>query len=431
MRSLAHVTAASLIVLALGACADKQVPTSMPVGGRVDAAAPPPGGGTQPPRPPIPPLRPGPNDIMELTAGDGHTCGRTYDLTVFCWGDNSWGQAGTWASTLCNGITCVSRPTIATSHDVNGTVRIRGYAIDAGSNHTCMLEPGGYASCWGSNSNGQAGYGFGGYNKPYEARRVAGANTFSYLSAGGNATCGAGSGGVFCWGNIANNATSPTLVSGYGSAFGLTVGARHACIIEGTGYGTTHCWGNNQYGQLSRDPATVPSALFGQQYTTFSLVRRIATQQNFTCVDRTDGAVECVGENNWGQLGYGVTGPPASPGQPQIVGGGKQLHGVSTSYGHACALDASNMAWCWGYGNNGQVGNGSVGVFNTPQAVAGGHTYIAIAAGGSHTCAIGTDNHIYCWGLNNAGQLGTNAPGGSVSSPVQALDPIEVLEPQP
>lgn len=430
MRLFAHVATASLIVLAL-ACTDKEVPTSMAAGGRSNAAAPPPGGGTQPPRPPITFPKPDPNGIAEITAGDGHTCGRTNDFTVFCWGAHSSGQAGTWASTWCSGVACVIRPTVATTHDVNGTVRIRATTIDAGSNHTCILDPSSDAWCWGQNGSGQVGYGAGYPPKAYEAARVVGGNKFSYLSAGGISTCGAGSGGVFCWGNIASNAASPTLVTGYGTAVALTMGARHACIMEGTGGGTTHCWGNNQYGQLSRDPATVPSAGFGQVYTTFSPARRLASQQNFTCIDRIDGAVECVGENNWGQLGYGVTGTPASPGQPQIVGGGMQLHGVSTSYGHACALDASDMAWCWGYGNNGQVGNGSVGVFNTPQAVAGGRTYRSIAAGGSHTCAVGTDNHIYCWGLNNVGQLGTNAPGGSVSSPVQALDPIEVLEPQP
>jgi alpha-tubulin suppressor-like RCC1 family protein len=433
MRLLAHVTTASLIVLTLGGCTDKQLPTSMPVGGRTDAAAPPPGGGTQPPRPPIQFPKADPNDIVEITAGDFHTCARRYDFTVFCWGADANGQAGRWSYTKCSGVACVNRPTILTTiSPLGASVNVQARMIDAGGNHTCMLDPASDAYCWGDGTSGQLGFAASTYGSRYGATMVTGGVKFSFISAGGQSTCGSGASGIFCWGAIANSAASPTSVTGYNTAVQLSVGAEHACIIDGSNAGIVSCWGDNQYGQLSQNPATLPSALPGTSLTTFYYSRRVTTQQFFTCVERADGQAECAGHNSSGQLGYGVTGPPVSPGQPQIVGSGKQLHGVTAGYASACALDVSDMAWCWGNGDMGQIGNGSMGqfaVFNTPQAVTGGRTYRAIAAGGHHTCAIGTDNHIYCWGDNSVGQLGTGTSGGWATTPVQALDAILVIDP--
>jgi alpha-tubulin suppressor-like RCC1 family protein len=180
------------------------------------------------------------------------------------------------------------------------------------------------------------------------------------------------------------------------------------------------CWGNNQFGQAGSDPAQfspVPATLatmFG------SSVGRVKTEDNFTCVDQTNGTVQCIGYGGWGQLGNGQF---VSTHVPQSVGNGQALQGVDTGTNHACALDPNGNAYCWGNGNWGNLGNSATGAFASPVAVGGGHTYRAIAAGYLHTCAIGTDNHIYCWGSNTYGQLGTQYPGGWVWSPVQAIDP--------
>jgi alpha-tubulin suppressor-like RCC1 family protein len=100
------------------------------------------------------------------------------------------------------------------------------------------------------------------------------------------------------------------------------------------------------------------------------------------------------------------------------------LHAVALSSNHACGLDASNTAWCWGVNDVGQLGNGSTQGSTAIVAVAGGHTYRSLAVGRNHTCGIGTDNHVYCWGDNYYGQLGQpSASMYGVSSPVQAIDP--------
>jgi alpha-tubulin suppressor-like RCC1 family protein len=152
---------------------------------------------------------------------------------------------------------------------------------------------------------------------------------------------------------------------------------------------------------------------------------RVSTEEYFTCADLANGTVQCFGLNDRGQLGSGAT-VTATP-VPQTVGGGMALHGVSTGSEHACALDPSGAAFCWGINNRAQLGNGGGGVDSSvPVAVSpaadGNTTYRAIAAGGEHTCAIGTNNHIYCWGDNAWGQQGNHFGPGNLT-PNLAIDP--------
>lgn len=93
----------------------------------------------------------------------------------------------------------------------------------------------------------------------------------------------------------------------------------------------------------------------------------------------------------------------------QIVAGGAQ----------SCAIGANDLAYCWGYNDDGQLGNGSIDSSNVPVAVnnAGalnGKTIKSIAVTGSHACAIASDNLAYCWGTNWFGELGDNSDNPSL-----------------
>ena len=56
--------------------------------------------------------------------------------------------------------------------------------------------------------------------------------------------------------------------------------------------------------------------------------------------------------------------------------------------GHTCALDATGIAFCWGLGGFGQLGNGGASDSPTPVAVAGGLTFATLGTGTNRTCAI-------------------------------------------
>jgi alpha-tubulin suppressor-like RCC1 family protein len=84
---------------------------------------------------------------------------------------------------------------------------------------------------------------------------------------------------------------------------------------------------------------------------------------------------------------------------------------------HACVLTIDGGAWCWGYNNYGQLGDGTVTARNTPVLVAGVMSAVDIGAGdGSFSCAVFTGGTMGCWGRNNYGQLANGTTGGSLNS---------------
>lgn len=85
---------------------------------------------------------------------------------------------------------------------------------------------------------------------------------------------------------------------------------------------------------------------------------------------------------------------------------------------HTCGLTSAGAAYCWGYGANGQLGNGSAQDSALPALVEGGAGWTAVSAGGNHTCGTkgSPGSNLYCWGAGSSGQLGKGpGPGGAPS----------------
>src|SRR5437660_1556184 len=135
-------------------------------------------------------------------------------------------------------------------------------SVTAGDSHTCGLTTGGAAFCWGLNYVGQLGIGSAVGPEACAAIRgtalpcsqepvaVAGAITFSELSAGGEYSCGLTAGGLlYCWGSdvygqLGNGSTSespvPVLVTGGLRFSAVTTGHGYTCALT-TG-GAAYCW---------------------------------------------------------------------------------------------------------------------------------------------------------------------------------------------
>ena len=87
---------------------------------------------------------------------------------------------------------------------------------------------------------------------------------------------------------------------------------------------------------------------------------------------------------------------------------------------HTCGLTGAGTAYCWGFNDDGQLGNGTntgpdscsgYSCSTTAITVSGGLSFRALAAG-YHTCGLTSAGTAYCWGQNDEGQLGVGTATG-------------------
>jgi alpha-tubulin suppressor-like RCC1 family protein len=106
--------------------------------------------------------------------------------------------------------------------------------------------------------------------------------------------------------------------------------------------------------------------------------------------------------------------------QAQVVGAGSQ-----TSY----ALNCDGTVNAWGYGGNGELGNGTTTNTGTTTAVqvkgAGGVGLLsgitAISAGDVFGLALKNDSTIWAWGKNDYGEIGNSTVASKTTLPVQVM----------
>lgn len=148
----------------------------------------------------------------------------------------------------------------------------------------------------------------------------------------------------------------------------------------------------------------------------------VAAGSEQTCALDNRGTAYCWGDGRSGALGNGGTGTVYAPLPVATSGvlGGRVLSSITTGSSHTCALDSAGLAYCWGEGRAGQLGDGAgrsrkaATVVSMPR----GATFTSLSAGEEHTCAVSDDSRVYCWGRGGSGQLGTGDSD-------DALKPVE------
>ena len=150
--------------------------------------------------------------FAQVSSGGDDGCGVPFAPldSVFCWGDNAFGQLG-------NGTTTPSGTPVPTVPA--GGVFV---AVTAAVRHTCALSTTGSVYCWGDNTFGQLGNG------------------------------------------TTTSSTTPVLVSGGLTFTSVSAGVTHTCAVTAPLPGTAYCWGDNTFGQLGNGTttsSTVPVAV--------------------------------------------------------------------------------------------------------------------------------------------------------------------------
>jgi len=341
--------------------------------------------------------------ITSISAGAMHTCATRTDGTAWCWGYDGNGQLGNGTAFFHSWIPA---QVMFQTFPEPGVWEVRPFdlaqTISAGGRHTCALQTGGTAWCWGANDYGQLGNG-----DPLHIQRQAPVSVQN------------------------PNSQEPAPMS----FRAISAGSNHTCAItpyfDGGDLGDLgdrlYCWGENAFGQLGDSTFTdrdMPTeVLIGEP------VKSVSAGSKHTCAIAFDGAAYCWGHNASGQLGDGLT---ANRYSATRVPGLVNEHTVAVTAGsdHSCAFTCSSWdggsclgsVWCWGENNSGQVGDGSQDRRLEPVAVMNLPHVFSLDAGNAHNCAIGSDQTVYCWGSNATAQIGDNTQ-------TDRLLPTEVLWP--
>ncbi len=274
--------------------------------------------------------------------------------------------------------------------------RLTGVRSTVGGNDgSCALLASGGVDCWGSGYFGQLGDGI-----FYTSGHVASATPVQVVGVGGSGTLS----GVASLTSDGNSAYCALLTSGGVDCWGSgSAGELGDGIVYKSGYGGSD----------------IPVQVVGVGGSgTLSGVASLASagDSNF-CAVLTSGGVDCWGYNIFGVLGNGTQANRAKPVPVVGVGGSGTLSGVAslTSQGFRgdyCALLTSEAVDCWGYGVDGELGNGKFHARATPVqvvGVGGGGTLSGVASLTSDSggfCAVLTSGGVDCWGQGEAGQLG-------------------------
>jgi alpha-tubulin suppressor-like RCC1 family protein len=272
--------------------------------------------------------------------------------------------------------------------------------------------------------------------------------TFSTVHAGQSTNCALSSTGtLYCWGandygqlldGTTNDAVTPealdlTSTLNGASIVGFANGSGTTCVLA-TG-SKVFCWGYGGQGELGDGSFTLTDTPTQVTFTglTGNITQIAGTGSTSFCVLTSTSQIWCWGGNVYGSLGNGTNTNSDVPVAVNRTGvlASRTLTTLSGSANTYCVLDGLGLAYCWGDGLDGALGNGSQSIATTPVAVdtsgaLSGKTLVAIAPTSNHTCALDSSHQLYCWGTNNYGTNGLGDPDG-LSNPSSAhLSPVHV-----
>jgi alpha-tubulin suppressor-like RCC1 family protein len=340
-----------------------------------------------------------------ISTGQRHSCGVTTNDLAYCWGYNQYGALGDGGN--------IGR---GNPHLVLGGLHFS--VISAGEDFTCGLTTTGKAYCWGLNSSGQLGDGTTtNHSKPVA---VKGGLVFRQIRPGSQFTCGATTSDKgYCWGSnrygrlgiasIDAGRLVPTAVAG-GLAFRRVIaGGTHTCGL--TPVGKAYCWGRDVEGQLGIGQVVTrrlaPNAVVGG--LTFT---QVVPGYYHTCGVTTGKRAYCWGQNSSGEIGNGFNSNRLSP---TLVSGGHLFIGVSPAFARTCGITSDSHMWCWGWNQYGELGVDpriSNHLYTPHQIATPNFNAVAGGIAGHHTCGVTPTGTGYCWGYGLDGETGDGTLSG-------------------
>ena len=289
------------------------------------------------------------DDIVQVSAGHHHSCALTSGGNVKCWGDANKGQLG-------NGNTADSNwPVYVIEAEGSSNTLDSIVQIDAGEFHTCVLTTKGGVKCWGNGEKGELGSTTKKDKNPAPVV-IMGADSqpltgVVQLAAGLSFNCAVTiSGGVKCWGlgeqgQLGNGSYEDKDVpvdvvdadnKPLTGIVQITAGEDHACALTNTA--NVKCWGHgNMLGRgTNQDNKNVPV-----EVQALSGIAHLTGGDSHACAVSNIGNVKCWGEGAQGQLGNGETVPKDVPSDVIIEQGRSDLLKIATQRAEQVCYDDS------------------------------------------------------------------------------------------
>ena len=322
-------------------------------------------------------------DVKSVATGEVHSCAVVEGGEVVCWGEADDGRLG-----YGNLMDVGARPDYLPRHagfvDVGGAVD----KLALGARHTCALLLNGDVRCWGSNEVGQIGSGIAG-----EAV-----------------------------GDDETPAQRPPVDLGGLPAFDIAAFRNNTCALMDDRR-SVYCWGE---GGPQLGMGVVADAHVGDTETPFEAgalsmpdeILALDVGNYHVCALLSPGHVMCWGIGDHGRLGLASTADVSTvPGKRVKLG--DNAVAVAVGGAHTCAHLTDGLLYCWGRGDNGRLGIGSVEhigdeMSDMVSAVSLGAEFTRFAAGSSHTCAVLVTGELRCWGSAARGQLAQEQGAGDI-----------------
>ena len=335
-------------------------------------------------------------------------------VAVTAWGYNGDGELGNGTTQVTNAHTTTGLP---------GSVS----SISVGPSYSLALLTDGTVYAWGYNSSGQLGVGD---KLPRSTpTRVPQLSQVVSIAAGYDAAYAVTSAGtVFAWGadnvgQLGNGAVSgtptlqPAVVPGLAPAASVAAGNQLALVLLRTGQ--VAAWGNGGDGGLG-DGSTTSVQTTPVVSPNIAGAVAVAATQSASYALLGDGSVKAWGLEEHGQLGTTTfpDGGPAEP-NPQPVMGVAGATSLSCNGLEFClAAHADGTVSAWGYGIDGEMGNGGVTDNDTGALVPGLTGVVQVATGSQTGYALRSDGTVLSWGYDGSNALGNGDPAyGSTSTP--------------
>ena len=280
------------------------------------------------------------SEIVEIQAGDGHTCALRSDGKVLCWGDNFDGHSGPQSAPE---MTCtetipdvgpIDRPCQPVPTEVPLAESAVGLALN--SETSCAVLASGAVSCWGKTASLSDWFA----NVRGASRLALGAYGACAIDRAGNVTC-----------SDPGLDELATISNARDVAFNMNFVTPFACLLDAAG--SVWCWGDNSAGERgigTSGPDASPSLTAAIE----SGAHSIGVGANEVCALMEDGRVECWGQNSSGGLGLEPTlgercGDSFCVRSPTTVRGLPRAQTLSKGPVGGCITTADAQVWCWPY----------------------------------------------------------------------------------